>query len=164
MYLFPISYGSYALDRRNGVGVFSGWPKTSVINRRQFNAEFPKHLTRGLPQRRTKPPTTPTPKEESEQKAQKHDRSFAEDRSLTWSTTTSNSLEPTILSMPTYSLLVFEMMIFRNSIRNGTEFCFQWRKSHLMTSWKDCTTSEYECLRNSRPYWNCMTWRFIRRN
>ena len=31
---------------------------------------------------------------------------------------------PTILSriMPTYSLLVFEMTIFRNSIRSGTEF------------------------------------------
>ena len=31
---------------------------------------------------------------------------------------------PTILSRttPTYSLLVFEMMIFRNSIQNGTEF------------------------------------------
>ena len=36
-------------------------------------------------------------------------------------------------------------------------------KSHLMTSWKDCTNWEYESLRNSRPYWNCTTWRFIRR-
>ena len=45
--------------------------------------------------------------------------SFEVDRSLTWSTSTSRSLEPTILSriMPTYSLLVFEMTIFRNSIR-----------------------------------------------
>ena len=34
------------------------------------------------------------------------------------------SQEPTILSriMPTYLQLFFEMMIFRNSIRNGTEF------------------------------------------
>ena len=34
------------------------------------------------------------------------------------------SLEPTILSriLPTYLLLLFEMMIFRNSIRSGTEF------------------------------------------
>ena len=54
-------------------------------------------------------------------------------------------------------------MIFRNSIRNGTEFYYQWRKSHLMTSWKDCTNWGYESLRNSRPYWNCMTWRLIRR-
>ena len=39
-------------------------------------------------------------------------------------TNTSGSQEPTILSkiMPPYSLLVFEMMIFRNSIRSGTEF------------------------------------------
>ena len=34
------------------------------------------------------------------------------------------SQEPMILSrtMPTYLQLFFEMMIFRNSIRNGTEF------------------------------------------
>ena len=46
-----------------------------------------------------------------------------EDRSLTWSTSTSGSLEPTILSriMPTYLQLFFEMTIFRNSIRNGTK-------------------------------------------
>ena len=44
-----------------------------------------------------------------------------------------------------------EMMIFRNSIGNGTEFYYQWRTSHLMTYWKDCTNKEYESLRNSRP-------------
>ena len=56
--------------------------------------------------------------------------SFAEDRLLTWSTITSGSLEPTILSRttPTYSLF-FEMMIFRNSIQSGTEFYCPWRKS-----------------------------------
>ena len=50
--------------------------------------------------------------------------SFAEDRLLTWSLSTSGTLEPMIPSriMPTYSLLVFEMMIFRNSILCGTEF------------------------------------------
>ena len=36
------------------------------------------------------------------------------------------------------------MTIFRNSIRHGTEFYYQWRKSHLMASWKDCTNKEYE--------------------
>ena len=38
--------------------------------------------------------------------------------------------------MPTYLQLFFEMMIFRNSIRNGTKFYYQLRKSHLMISWK----------------------------
>ena len=59
-----------------------------------------------------------------ELKAQKRTVSFVDVRSLTWSTSTSGSLEPTILSriMPTYLQLFFEMMIFRNSIRNGTEF------------------------------------------
>ena len=27
---------------------------------------------------------------------------------------------------------------------DGTEFCYLWRKSHLMTSWKDCRNKEYE--------------------
>ena len=67
-------------------------------------------------------------------KPKKRTVSFVEDRSLTWSTSTSGSLEPTIPSriMPTYLLLLIEMMIFRNSIRNETEFYYQWRKSHLM--------------------------------
>ena len=46
----------------------------------------------------------------------------------------------------------------------GRNSYYQWRKPHLMTSGKDCTNWEYESLRNSRPYWNCMTWRFIRRS
>ena len=41
--------------------------------------------------------------------------------------------------MPTWLQLYFEMMIFRNSIQSGTELDCLWRKSHLMTSWKDCT-------------------------
>ena len=61
-----------------------------------------------------------------EQEAQKEDR-FVEDRSLTLSTSTSGSLEPMILSriMPTYLQLFFEMMLSRNSIRNGTKFYYQ---------------------------------------
>ena len=49
--------------------------------------------------------------------------SFVAGRLLTWSTNTSGSLEPMILSrtMPTYllSVSVYEMMIFRNSIQSG---------------------------------------------
>ena len=87
--------------------------------------------------------------------------SFVADRLLTWST-----ILPWFLSktMPTYSLSVYEMTIFRNSTWSGTEFYCLWRKSHLMTSWTDCTNSEHESVRNSRPYWNCITWRFIRRS
>ena len=59
-----------------------------------------------------------------EQKAQKQDR-FLRGRQIAYLIyDTSRSLESMILSktMPTYSLLVYEMMIFRNSIRSGTEF------------------------------------------
>ena len=91
--------------------------------------------------------------------------SFEEDRLLTWSSNTSGSLGPKILSiiMPIYLQSLFEMTMFRTSIRNGMKFYCRWHKFHLMTSWKDCTNEEYESLRNSRPYWNCVTWRFIRR-
>ena len=73
-----------------------------------------------------------------EQKAQKRTVLFVEDRSLTWSTITFGSLEPTILSriMWTYSQWFFEKMIFRNS------FYRRWRKSHMMTSWKACKILE----------------------
>ena len=45
----------------------------------------------------------------------------------TSATSTSGSQEPMILSriMPTELQLFFEMMIFRNSIQNGTEFYYQ---------------------------------------
>ena len=60
-----------------------------------------------------------------EQKAKKEDRfpSWKTDRSPD-STSTSGSLVPTVLSRikQTYLQLFFEMMIFGNSIRNGTEF------------------------------------------
>ena len=35
--------------------------------------------------------------------------------------------------------IVLEKMIFRISIRNGTDFYYRCHKSQLMTSWKDCT-------------------------
>ena len=56
------------------------------------------------------------------QKAQKEDR-FFRGRQIAC-LIYEYSLEPTILSrnMPTYSLLFFDMMIFRNSFRDGTEF------------------------------------------
>ena len=60
-----------------------------------------------------------------EQKAQKEDR-FLRGRQIAYliSTNTSGSLESMILSrtMPTCSLLVFEITIFRNSTQSGTEF------------------------------------------
>ena len=74
-------------------------------------------------------------------KPRKRTVSFVEERSLNWSTNNFWSLEPMILSKttPTCSPFFFEMTIFRNSILSGTEYCCLRRKSHMMTSWKDCT-------------------------
>ena len=63
-------------------------------------------------------------------KPKKRTVSFVEDRSLTWSTSTSGSLEPMILSksMPTYLQLFEEMMIFRTSIRKKDEILLSMTK------------------------------------
>ena len=40
LYLFTISYGSYAVDQRSGDGWFNGWCKIFVICKRNSNARF----------------------------------------------------------------------------------------------------------------------------
>ena len=50
-------------------------------------------------------------------------------------------------TMPTCSLSVYEMLIFKISIQSGTELCCLWPKSHLMTSWKDLRIRECEKLK-----------------
>ena len=75
-----------------------------------------------------------------EQKAQKEDR-FLRGRQIAYLIYEYIRVTGPMIpskNLPTYLLLLFEMMMFRNSIRNMTKFYYQWRKSHLMTSWKDC--------------------------
>ena len=74
-------------------------------------------------------------------KLRKRVGSFAEDRSLTWSTTTFESLVLIIqfLIMPIYSLSLFATMMFRILIRDGTKFYCRCQKIHPMISWKVCT-------------------------
>ena len=145
MHLFTISYGSYAVDQRSGVGCISGWSKIlAFYQKKRLLGQTLSYSTRELLQQWTKSSRIPGPRKRSVWRKWKLTKKTAfsrEDRSLTWSTTTSESLEPMILSgiMPTFLQLLFEMMKFRNSIRNGAGFYYQWRKSHLMTSWKDCT-------------------------
>ena len=59
-----------------------------------------------------------------EQKAQKEDRFLRQAHCLLDPRSLPGHWEPMILSrtMPTYSLSVYEMTIFRNSIQSGTEF------------------------------------------
>ena len=59
-----------------------------------------------------------------EQKAQKEDR-FLRGRQiayLIYDYFRVTGIHDSVETMPTYSLLVYEMMIFRNSIQSGTEF------------------------------------------
>ena len=168
MYLFTISHGSFAVDQRSGDGWISGWSKIFVVCKRNSNARFWSTRCEDCFSNEQNHPQYPLQKQGQSggTKAPKRGpfRSRKTDRSLDlrvlpghWSQWLRRDLRRPIL------LLLIEMMMFRNSIRNGMEFQCQWRKSHLMTSWKDCTIEEYESLRSSRPYWNCAKWRFIRR-
>ena len=143
MYLFTISYGSYAMDQRSGVGWFRGWIKVFVICSWYFNAEFWSTSCEDCSQHWAESSMIPSSKQESvwRKRPRKRTVSFEVDRLPTWSTINSGSLEPMILSKttPTYSLLFFEMTKVRNSILSGTEFVCSWRKSRMMKSWKDCT-------------------------
>ena len=144
MYLFTTSYGICAVEQRSWDARFSGWIKIFVIFPEGFKCPILKHSMRGLLQHWTESSIIPTSKEESDwrnERPRSRTVSFAVDRLLTWSTITSGSLGAMILSriMSTSSLLVFEITMFRNSIKIGTEFHCLWRKSRMMTSWKDCT-------------------------
>ena len=110
----------------------------------EFECLILKYLMRGSLQHWTKSSIIPTSKEESvwrNKRPRSRTVSFVGDRLPTWSMNTSGSLGAMILSrtLPTCSLSVFEVTIFRNSTQSGTEYYCQWRKSRMMTSWKDCT-------------------------
>ena len=62
-----------------------------------------------------------------------------------------------------FSQSLFATTTFRISIRDGMKFYFPWPRSHLMMSWKGSTSEEHASLNNSKPYWSCMTWKFIRK-
>ena len=133
MYLFTIPYGSNAMDQRSGVGWFSGF-NNFVINQRNFKCPILKYSMRGFLQPWTKSSIILKFKRRISREGTKGPESktvsFEVDSLPTWSTNNSGSQESTILStiMPTYSLLIFEMIIFRNSIPSGTQFLLSMTK------------------------------------
>ena len=89
---------------------------------------------------------------------------YEKDRSPSWSTTTFEWVVPMIQYwiLLIYSLLPFMTIIFRNSIQDGTKFHYPCQRFPPMISWKVCTNWEYVGPHNSKQYWICTTWRFIR--
>ena len=61
------------------------------------------------------------------------------------------------------SLLLFVMITPKNPIQDGMTFYYQCQRFHPMMSWKVRTNRGYVSLRNSELFWNCTTWRFIRK-
>ena len=126
MYLFTISYGSYAVDQRSWVGWFSGWYQIFMLCQRISNAEF--WCTRCEDRFSTEPNHPWYPLQEKSQSGgtKRHKREPLSPRK------TDRLLDLRVLpgywsqrilsrTMPTYLLLVFEMTIFRNSIRKWDE-------------------------------------------
>ena len=89
------------MDQRSGDGWFSVWFQNLRHQQEEFKCRILKYSMRGLLQRWTKSSIILTSKEESVWRNKRHKKrtvSFVEDRSLTWSTNTSGSLEPMIPS------------------------------------------------------------------
>ena len=113
--------------QRSGDGCFSGWLMSSSSMRGTHMKDFEildARIASALKRIINNTLFNRKVRLEEPKRPKKRTVSFAEDRSLTRSTSSPGSLGPTILSrtMPTYSLSVFEMMVFRNLIRSGTEF------------------------------------------
>ena len=137
MHLFIISHGSDTMDQRSGVGWFSGWIKIFVINTRYFNAKFWSIWHEDCFSTEQKSSIIPNSEEESvwrNKRLRKRTVSFAVDRLPGWSTITSGSLEPMILSKttPTCSLLFLDMTIFMNSILKWDGILFWWNLGRIV--------------------------------
>ena len=66
-----------------------------------------------------------------------------------------------------YSIGLFWFSLCFSGIRNKmgwSSIYYQCQRCPPTISWKVYTNWEYVSLRNSKPYWNCTTWRFIRRH
>ena len=144
MYLFTISYGSYALNQRSGDGWFSGWFKIFAIYSSYFNAKFWSTWCEDcFSAEQNHPSFLIQKKNQSERtkRPRKRTVSFAEDRLLSWSTSTSGSQEPMILSriLPTWFIIALRNDDIQEFDSEWDGNLFSMTKSHLMTSWKDCT-------------------------
>ena len=161
--LFWVSIGSHVIDQRSGDGLFIGRIEVLVI---RFWKEFSKLWDAGREYRLCSEqdhPGIPISRRRSVSRNRKPRRRTG--LSPSWSTTT---LEWLALMMQywillIYSLSLFMTIIFRNSIQDGTKFYYPCQRFLPLISWKVCWNWEYVSPLNSKLYWNCIIWRFIRR-
>ena len=100
-----------------------------------------------------------------EQKAQKEDR-FLRERQIAFMVYDYfrvTGAHDTVLDYADYSLSNFTTITSKMSIQDGMKLCCLCQRFHPMMSWKVCTNCEHVTLSSSELYWNCTTWRFIRR-
>ena len=143
MYLFTISYGSDAMDQGSGVGWFSGWIKIFVICSWYFNAEFWSTWCEDCFGTEQNPPEFPVQKENQSGGTKGPERGpFPSSRQIAYLIYDQFRVTETHDSVENYTdlfTIFFVMTIFRNSILSGTEYYCLWRKSRMMTYWKNCT-------------------------
>ena len=168
MYLFTFSYGSYAVDQRSGDGWFSGWSQIFVLYYRFRTPDFEVLDARTASALNKITQNTRFKKKVSleEQKAQKEDR-FLRGRQIAYLIYDQFRVTGTHDSVENYTDL-FTIVLRNDDIQ---EFNSKW-DGILMSMTKiphdDILEGLYklrirESDRRSRPYWNCTTWRFIRK-
>ena len=131
-FLFSFSVGRSVVVRRSGNGRFIGRIKSSrsvagknFSNFEMLDAKIASALNEIIQNSWFKKNVSL-----EEQKAQKEDRFYEDDRSPSWSTTTFEWLVLVIQCwiMLIYSLLLFMMITFRNSIQDGMRFLLSMTK------------------------------------
>ena len=159
-FLFWFCIVGHVMDQRCGDSRFTGWIKILATN---CWTEFSKFWN--VRREDSKILTSRRRSVSKNRKPKKRTGFYEEDRSPSWSTTTFEWLALMIQYwiMMIYSMLVFMMTTFRNSIQDGTKFCCRCQIFHPMTSRKACTNKGYVSLINWTPYCNCTTWKFIKR-
>ena len=136
------SIGCSVVDQRSGDGWFFGRVKIPAIslwkgfsNFEMLDAKIASALNKIIQNSQFKKKVSL-----EEQKAQKEDR-FLWGRQIAFMIHDNfrmTGAHDTVLDYAEYSLLLFMMKTFRNSIQDGTKFCGRCQKCRPMISWKVC--------------------------
>ena len=161
MYLFTISYGSYAMDQRSGDGWIGGWSQIFALYQRNswLDARIASALNKIIQDTRFKKKVSL-----EEMKVHKEDR-FLRGRQIAYLIYEYFRVTLANDSVKNYADL-FTVVLRNDDIQ---EFDSKWEENFLSMTpipSNDILESLYKLriLTNSGPYWNCTIWRFIRRN
>ena len=157
MQLFAISYESDAIDQKSGDGWFSGWFKIFVINKRHSNAEFWSTWCEDCFKKKNQSGGIKRPKA-GRFLSRKTDCL----RDL-WKLPGHRSQRFCRELCRRNSLLVFDMMIFKDSIQSGTEFLISMTKIPHDDISERLYKIKVRVWEIKKQCWTCMTWKLYQK-